>query len=132
MQQLFLLSAGSWESNHPIGIFSSDQKAQDFAKKFNIIDNVSIKPYEVNPLSEYVYSDKILYCGQCKKTGVLKLETKEIYEYFQEESVHFAYGLMYYYFSTASKEEALEKLKNMRQEKMSENWNPEKGTSDEV
>lgn len=98
MQQLFLLTAGSWDENHPIGIFSSIEHAKNFIKKFNITDNVKIQSYEINPLSKYVYSDVILYRGSCKKKGKIQLVSEEIYEYFTDESVHFNYNVMYYSF----------------------------------
>jgi hypothetical protein len=122
MKTLYLLMAGSWEENHPVGIFSSEENALKYVKKFNITDNVSIKPQQIDPLSEYVNSDKILYLGKCKKKGKLKLETDNIHEYFKEGSVHFHSNYMYYYFSASNDMEVLEKLENMRNNKLSEKW----------
>ena len=121
--KIFTLHAGSWDSVHLAGVFSTKENADIYIEKFKITDNPSINEIQLDPSLEILNSDKFPYLVSCTKKTKVKIVKTDLYSSFKENNVHFAFGYMYYFICAYNDKEALEMGEKMKQKVINEDWN---------
>lgn len=119
---VFSLHAGTWDSHHLIGIFSSRENAEAYVKKFVVSDSPKIEEIPLNPLMYIVESNKNPYMIHCKKKGKIHLKKADVHSHFQEDNVHFTWGEMYYFILAENDKEATEMGEKMRTHLIDKDW----------
>ena len=124
--KLYTLHAGTWDSHHLVGVFSTSKKANNYAEKFKITDNPKVDEIELDPHDSIISSEKVPYFISCKKSG--KIRMHDDLEHFVNNNVHFSDNTMYYYLSVNKSSQAIEILEviemaeQMRQKFIERDW----------
>lgn len=120
---IFTLHTGTWDSHHLVALFSTKEKAEAYVKKFKITDAPHIEEMELDLFDDIVKSKKTPCLATCKKKDKITIHYYGIHETYKEGSVHFSYGVMYYYFSAEDKKKALKIAEAMRKKHINNDWN---------
>jgi hypothetical protein len=120
--KLFTLHASTWDNHHLVAVFSSQENAEKYVKKFRITDHPKIEEVEVNPMLDILNSDKTPYVVSCKKEGKIKFRTEEMYKFFQKDNFHFFSGTMFYQFLADNDKQAKEMAEAKRRELINLEW----------
>lgn len=120
--KLFTLHVGTWDSHHLSAVFSTREKAEAYVKKFNIKDSPVIDEIELDPHDSIVSSSKTTYLATCKKKTKIKLQKKDIYDFFKKDNVHFTYGTMCYFLMADDDEQAIKMAEKMREKIIKMDW----------
>lgn len=120
--KIVTLHVGTWDSHHLLAVFSTKEKAEAYVKKFNIKDTPVIDEITIDPHDSVVSSNKIPYLASCKKKTKIKLQKKDIYDFFKEDNVHFTSGTMYYFLTADNDEQAVKMTEKMREKIIGMDW----------
>lgn len=113
-EAVYTLHTGTWDDHHLTAVFTTQENAENYVKKFNIKDSPTIERRLINPNLAVVNSELKPYLLTCKRTGKIKIRKNDLHDYFIDGSVHFAHKEMYFYVAAKDDADALLKAEEMR------------------